>query len=181
MLHINYTLGFFIVLGTVKIVAEMYAVMNRRKGVKHTSQAISKLFIVMGFATPVVILVEIVIFGHLLPLFVTVPIALVFMGLQIARVVAVRTLGRFYSVDVRVFNDHKIVKKGIYKYFRHPLYLIGLFDYPLFPLACGAYMSSIVLGLSGWILILVRRHKEEKVLIEEFGNEYLEYKKETFF
>lgn len=181
MLHLNYSLAFFIVLGTVKGVTELYAGMSKHKGEKHSSRMMSVFFLIIGFGTPVMIVMEIVILGNILPLMVMIPLAVVALILQVARILTIRALGRFYSVDVCIFEDHKLVIKGPYKYFRHPIYIIALVDYLVYPLACGAYFTAMATGISGWTVTLIRRHQEEKVLMGKFGKKYVEYKKRTIF
>lgn len=50
-----------------------------------------------------------------------VPIAL-FAGAVALRLVAIRTLGRFYSHHVVRYSDHTIVSTGPYRFVRHPAY-----------------------------------------------------------
>jgi len=75
-------------------------------------------------------------------------------------------------------ND--LIKDGIYKIIRHPIYLFG------FTLILGlfifmqVYYGIIFLFIIGTLQIK-RIKKEERVLFEKFGDEYLEYKKRTWF
>lgn len=69
---------------------------------------------------------------------------------------------------------------GVYKYFRHPIYL-GV------TLACLGLSLSLCseVGLFYTIFIIIplniiRAVKEEKILTAKFGQEYLSYKKRTF-
>jgi len=39
------------------------------------------------------------------------------------RLVARRTLGRYYTYGLKVLSDHRLVKHGVYRYLRHPIYL----------------------------------------------------------
>lgn len=73
-------------------------------------------------------------------------------------------------------SDDKLIVKGIYAYVRHPLYtgtilvLIGVFLYlPTISLA--------ILCIIAFLYIEIGSRLEEKKLIEEFGNEYVEYAK----
>ncbi|MGH9879816.1 MAG: isoprenylcysteine carboxylmethyltransferase family protein, partial [Pyrinomonadaceae bacterium] len=38
------------------------------------------------------------------------------------RWIAIRTLRDYFTVNVTIFEDHRIVKRGLYKYLRHPSY-----------------------------------------------------------
>jgi protein-S-isoprenylcysteine O-methyltransferase Ste14 len=70
---------------------------------------------------------------------------------------------------------------GIYKYFRHPIY-VGI-NLTLFGLlsASGSvfgmgYMALVVIPLN-----IYRAREEEKALLEKFGDSYRDYQKKTFF
>lgn len=98
---------------------------------------------------------------------------------QIIRVIAIRTLGRFFTISVRVHDEHQVVQHGIYRYIRHPAYtglwLINLGFVTLFasPLAYAAYLVFGTPGLIYRILV------EEQMLVEQFGDEYRAYMRKT--
>jgi protein-S-isoprenylcysteine O-methyltransferase Ste14 len=75
---------------------------------------------------------------------------------------------------------NKLVKTGIYKKIRHPVYLFGI----IFLLGI-IFITQIFPLLIIWAILIVfqirRIYQEEKVLTEKFGNEYSEYKKQTWF
>jgi len=82
------------------------------------------------------------------------------------------------SSRLQIVKNHQLITNGIYKYIRHPLYLggitrnIGL-----------ALLFSSIYGLVAMIFCnvfyLFRIQVEERMLINEFGNEYKEYRKRT--
>lgn len=79
-----------------------------------------------------------------------------------------------------VLPKAKVLKTGgIYKYFRHPIYLGITLTCLGLSLSLGSregllYTIFIVIPLN-----IARAMKEEKVLIQKFGQEYFEYKKKT--
>jgi protein-S-isoprenylcysteine O-methyltransferase Ste14 len=75
---------------------------------------------------------------------------------------------------------NKLVKTGIYKKVRHPIYLFGLIFF-LGIIFITQQFFLIILWVAIVVLQIKRIKKEEKVLTEKFGNEYLEYKKQTWF
>jgi len=86
-------------------------------------------------------------------------------------------LGDSFQVSAKANN---LVKSGIYKKIRHPVYLFG------FTFVMGFFIfTQVFYGLIFLVIIAVlqvkRIKKEEKVLIEKFGDEYVEYKKQTWF
>jgi protein-S-isoprenylcysteine O-methyltransferase Ste14 len=70
--------------------------------------------------------------------------------------------------------QNKLVTKGIYKYVRHPLYTGTI----LVTVGCFLYLptlSVMVFLVLTFIYIEIGSRLEEQKLIEEFGNDYIEY------
>jgi protein-S-isoprenylcysteine O-methyltransferase Ste14 len=86
-------------------------------------------------------------------------------------------LGASFQVSAQA---NKLVKTGIYKKLRHPIYLFGSLFILGMIFITQTFFLLIVLAL---IIVLQKRRmkQEEKVLTEKFGNEYSEYKKQTWF
>lgn len=105
-------------------------------------------------------------------------VALVWVGI-ILRFIIIRSLGKYFTVDVTIREDHKIKKEGFYKYIRHPSYAFSL----LTSLGLGLYLNnwfSLILAfLIPFIAFSYRITVEERTLIEQFGEEYLEYRRKT--
>lgn len=94
-------------------------------------------------------------------------------------IIAVFTLKTFYSSALVIRENHKLIKHGVYKFTRHPIYLGVL---TICVIALPVYTWSIYSFLIMLILIpifLNRIRIEENLLIEEFGDEYLKYRKTT--
>lgn len=97
----------------------------------------------------------------------------------IFRFVIIRSLGKYFTVDITIKEDHKIKKEGFYKYLRHPSYAFSL----LTSLGLGLYLNnwlSLILAFVPPFLAFAYRIKiEEQALIEQFGEEYIRYRKGT--
>ena len=94
------------------------------------------------------------------------------------RVVAIRTLGKYFLTDLKTLQDHRLIKQGIYKHIRHPAYLGTL----IFSIGIPLIFSSLygfLLILALFPIYLYRIRIEESMLLKEFGDEYLEYMKKT--
>ena len=104
-------------------------------------------------------------------------LALCVVGLTTA-IAGVVTLRRFYSSTLVTREDHQLIKHGVYRFSRHPIYfgvLIAIFGVP-------TYASSLygLLMMSALIpLFLNRIRMEEKMLIDEFGGAYRTYRETT--
>jgi protein-S-isoprenylcysteine O-methyltransferase Ste14 len=97
----------------------------------------------------------------------------------IVRQWSMAVLGRFFSGTVATQEGQYVVEKGPYRFIRHPSYTGALLIFIGLGLAFqswGAVLSLIVLFSLAYGY---RIHIEEKTLISEFGEEYLEYKKRT--
>ena len=93
-------------------------------------------------------------------------------------VVAMWSLGSSLAV---LPGTEKLVTKGLYRIFRHPIYmgivltLTGLF------VACGSVPSLIYVLVVVVPLNIFRAKAEEKVLLEQLGPAYQKYMGSTFF
>jgi protein-S-isoprenylcysteine O-methyltransferase Ste14 len=80
--------------------------------------------------------------------------------------------------DKNFENTSVLVKKGIYKYIRHPLY------FSLFLVGTGVMFkhpetAQIIAGVINLIAVFLTAKIEEGEMIAKFGNDYREYMKET--
>ena len=94
------------------------------------------------------------------------------------RVVAVRTLGKYFSPELRTLQDHRLVDYGIYKYIRHPAYL-GTFLFSIGIPLIFSCLYGFLLMLTLFPCYLYRIKFEERMLLEKLGDEYQKYKKKT--
>ena len=88
---------------------------------------------------------------------------------------AFRTLGRFYSAYVLVQNDHKVVDAGPYRLLRHPGYAGVLLGFLGLGVALQSWVSVLVLLLAATAAFAYRVQIEEKFLIAELRDEYVQY------
>ena len=104
-------------------------------------------------------------------------LCLVLSGL-VTSVAAAVTLGRFYSSPLRTRKNHRVIKNGVYKFVRHPVYLgtlLAAFGIPMF---VNSLVSFLVMLL--FIPLIIRRiEMEEQMLVEELGDEYRNYMEST--
>ncbi len=103
---------------------------------------------------------------------------IIYIGI-ICRLSVIYSLGHFFTVDVTIRTDHKIKTNGAYMYLRHPTYAASLISFIGLGLTFNNLLSLLVIIIPIFIAFLIRINIEEKVLIQHFGDEYLEYKKST--
>jgi protein-S-isoprenylcysteine O-methyltransferase Ste14 len=82
------------------------------------------------------------------------------------------------TTRLQIVDGQKLVKDGLYKDIRHPLYLGEI----LRNLGIVSVFSSgigILLVMIGAIFLIFRIRAEEEMLLEGFGSEYEDYKRKT--
>jgi protein-S-isoprenylcysteine O-methyltransferase Ste14 len=90
---------------------------------------------------------------------------------------ALRVLGKQWSLQARVLEDHKLVREGPYRFVRHPIYTGILGMIVAAGLAwCHWIGFMIALALFG-IGTAIRVRSEEKLLREQFGAAFEDYKR----
>jgi protein-S-isoprenylcysteine O-methyltransferase Ste14 len=85
---------------------------------------------------------------------------------------AIRTLGRFFTVDVRVHTDQTVVERGPYRWVRHPSYTGMIVFFVGLGLALTNWVSLAVLALVPTAGLVVRIHSEQRTLLAGLGEEY---------
>jgi protein-S-isoprenylcysteine O-methyltransferase Ste14 len=85
------------------------------------------------------------------------------------------TLGRFFTVDVRVHPGQTVIERGPYRWVRHPSYTGLIVFFFGFGLALSNWASLAVLAVVPTIGLLVRIRIEERALLTELGDEYSRY------
>jgi protein-S-isoprenylcysteine O-methyltransferase Ste14 len=92
---------------------------------------------------------------------------------------AIAVLGRFFSYDVRVVKDHRVVEKGPYRLVRHPSYTGVLITFIGLSLAVQSLGALLVLLGVFIVSYGYRMRVEEKALLSELGQDYASYMKRT--
>lgn len=99
---------------------------------------------------------------------------------MIIRFISILTLGKLFTVDVTIRNNHKIKKDGLYRLIRHPSYTGSILSFIGFGFSLNNWISLLIISIPVTIVMLYRIKIEENLLIEQFGAEYQEYIKKTY-
>jgi protein-S-isoprenylcysteine O-methyltransferase Ste14 len=83
-------------------------------------------------------------------------------------------LGRLYSPEVTLQEDHHLVTDGPYHYIRHPRYLGGMLQGIGLSLLFRSWIG-LVLTLVFLVIVLFRIQDEEALMSKEFGEEWKIY------
>ena len=105
-------------------------------------------------------------------------LAMMIAGIAI-RWTAILTLRKYFTVNIVIQEGHKVIKSGIYRFVRHPSYSGALIAFWGMGLIFTNIFSLIVLVVPVTIGFIKRIKIEEAALLEAFGDEYEEYRKQS--
>ena len=90
-----------------------------------------------------------------------------------------KQLGINWSPILEIKEYQKLIKDGVYKYIRHPMYTQLL----LWNILQGILLSNYFVEFFGILTMVIfyfsRINSEEELMIEEFGEEYIKYMENT--
>ncbi len=100
-------------------------------------------------------------------------------GRTALKALSVRALHDFWSAEVEIREDHRLVRQGPYRFLRHPAYLANILEAAAYPI-----MAHSPLGLAAMMALVVPAHVyriwvEEGELERKFGAEFVKYRKST--
>jgi protein-S-isoprenylcysteine O-methyltransferase Ste14 len=88
-------------------------------------------------------------------------------------------LGRNWSISLEVREQHALVKSGVYRLVRHPMYS----SFFLLGVAQMLLLANWFAGLAGvvgaGILFVFRVRREEQMMLDSFGDDYRSYMAHT--
>lgn len=84
--------------------------------------------------------------------------------LQFARIWVIASLGKYWTTRIITMPRAPLVKKGPYRYMRHPNYLIVICEIALLPLVFGNWQIAVLWSLANALLLAWRIHVENTTL-----------------
>jgi methyltransferase len=75
------------------------------------------------------------------------------------------SLGKFWNTKIYRIPKSPLVKKGPYKYIRHPNYVVVVFELILIPLVFELYLTAALFTILNAIMLTVRIKAEEKAFL----------------
>jgi protein-S-isoprenylcysteine O-methyltransferase Ste14 len=110
--------------------------------------------------------------------FFAIGMALFVIGLMI-RIHSILTLKQFFTYSIAQVENHKIIETGLYKYIRHPGYLGQLIIFIGISTSISNWLSILVMMIPVTLGYLYRIKTEEKFMIDQLGEDYLNYQART--
>lgn len=87
-----------------------------------------------------------------------------YLFLLVFKVLIILSLGKFWNTKIYHISSFPLIKKGPYKYFKHPNYLIVIAEIAVIPLVFGLYYTSVAFTVLNAIMLSVRIKEENKAL-----------------
>ena len=87
-----------------------------------------------------------------------------FFILIVIKIVVISTLGHYWNTKIYKVPGTRPVATGIYKYIKHPNYIIVICEIAIIPLAFHLYYTAVIFTILNAIMLTVRIKKENEVL-----------------
>lgn len=161
-------------------------IQQRRRGGGPASPAdrgsLALLYVCIAVGYSVAIAVSFAPFGRLpgeQPAWLVAGAALIACGLWI-RQLAMRTLARFFTYQVEIQADHRLVEAGLYGRIRHPGYLGQLLVFAGVGVALANWVSIAAMIAFAFVAFRWRISVEEAALRARFPDQYDAYRRRTW-
>jgi protein-S-isoprenylcysteine O-methyltransferase len=92
---------------------------------------------------------------------------------------AIGHLGRFFTVDVAVARNHRLIDDGPYRFIRHPSYTGALMQFGGLALTFNDLLALPVILVPFFVALVHRIHIEEAALLSQLGKPYALYSRRT--
>lgn len=97
----------------------------------------------------------------------------------VIRIHSILTLRQYFTYSVAKLEDHKIIETGLYKFIRHPGYLGQLIIFIGISTSISNWLSILVMMIPISLGFLYRINVEEKFMLDQLGEDYLNYQART--
>lgn len=110
--------------------------------------------------------------------FFAVGVFLIIIGL-IIRIYAINTLKQHFTYVVTKIENHELIETGLYKMIRHPGYLGQVFIFIGTAVSFSNWLSVLSMAIAISVGYAYRIKIEEKFMVEQMGQKYLDYQNRT--
>lgn len=87
-----------------------------------------------------------------------------FILLQVFRFYTIYSLGKYWTTKILRIPGTPLVKRGIYKFAKHPNYFIVVIEIALIPLIFNCYYTAVVFSILNLLMLSVRIKAENEAL-----------------
>ena len=92
--------------------------------------------------------------------------AIAYLAVQILRIWVMASLGRYWTARIIVVPHAPLVRKGPYRFIRHPNYLVVVLEIALLPLALGSWPLALGFSIVNAILLAWRIRTENATFLD---------------
>lgn len=102
---------------------------------------------------------------------VSLPALLLFVLAQPLRYWVIRTLGRYWNTRILIVPGGERVRRGPFRYLRHPNYAVVALEIAAAPLAVGAWRTALAYSVLNAALLLLVRIPAEEAALRAYGQQ----------
>ena len=88
----------------------------------------------------------------------------VFVGIELARIWVLASLGRRWTTRIIVLPQAPLVRRGPYRWVNHPNYLVVIAEIAVLPLVFGLWQIALIFSLLNAAVLTVRIREENRAL-----------------
>ena len=88
----------------------------------------------------------------------------IFIFMQVMRFWVLNSLGKYWNTKILRIPGSVLISKGLYKYFKHPNYIIVSCEIFVIPMIFDLYFTAIVFTVLNALMLRVRIKEENKIL-----------------
>jgi protein-S-isoprenylcysteine O-methyltransferase Ste14 len=110
--------------------------------------------------------------------FFAIGVILIIIGMVI-RINSILTLKQHFTYTVTRLENHALIETGLYKNIRHPGYLGQLIIFLGTAISLSNWLSVVFMMIPVGIGFIYRIRVEERFMIKQMGQEYVDYQKRT--
>jgi methyltransferase len=94
----------------------------------------------------------------------SIALIVVYLLLLVFKAWVIASLGKFWNTKIYHIASFPLVKKGPYKFIKHPNYIIVIAEIAIIPLAFQLYYTAVIFSLLNAAMLHVRIKEENKAL-----------------
>ncbi|AGK54642.1 hypothetical protein B1NLA3E_14480 [Bacillus sp. 1NLA3E] len=147
------------------VIAKKNEKVMKEKGAIEFGQLHYRFMVLMHVMFFVVLIFEVSIFNEQVSQFWPILFPM-FLLVQAGRIWALTSLGEFWNTKIIVLPEARPIKRGPYRYLKHPNYVIVSIELLVIPLLFHAYMTAVIFTILNGYLLSIRIPAEEQALAQ---------------
>lgn len=134
-----------------------------QQGAYEVGRAHYPVMIMLHSSFFIVLIIEVLLFNRALSNF-FILLLVFFLLTQAGRLWCLLSLGKLWNTRIMINPNLNVIKKGPYRFLKHPNYVIVSLEFIILPLLFNAYLTAIIFTLLNVWMLSVRIPIEEKAL-----------------